>query len=287
MNNDATQPLELDGHVMPAHDMQLFVDELVQTYERRVLKAKVVRMDHDRIVHPTLDLDETDSTLTEDDVLTARIFPTQDIERAQKEMWNEIDAAVEHYANTIIAHARTIALYCRRTYIALSCIVRRMILTLRTFARSAHAHMSEYIRAEQRRVHEDAELRRLILAQAKVQRLESANKPSVDENIARSVSEGVDAAPPLHVAAPQSIVTNEETYGEIHTVQQRTTPATSTRKVYVVRGERLVLSDADQVSLTIPTYTEEPSADGLRWGKVWSAFVHDVTNGLTSHGRFY
>jgi hypothetical protein len=151
MNNENTQLLTLDDHIVPCTEMQRFVDGLVNAYEQRILKAKVVQLDHtSRAYAPVLDLDAHDAKPAEEDVLSARIFPTQDTEMMREALVKELDTAVENYANAIIRHSKTAyALTVRALYITRS--VLHFVYT------RMHAFSADMYRLWQARVSERRE----------------------------------------------------------------------------------------------------------------------------------
>jgi len=132
--NDYAQPISLDVYASPTGDVQSFVNGLIDAYDRRSLKARVVRVERERVAEPVFDLDQTDPTVTEDDVLSARIFPRSDAEREKEIFLSEVDTAVEAYADTIIQHARTSYAFSRRA-----------LLVVHAVSRTMYRRMSEYV----------------------------------------------------------------------------------------------------------------------------------------------
>jgi len=162
MNNENTQLLTLDEHTVPCTEIQRFVDGLVNTYEQRILKAKVVQLDHtSRAYAPVLDLDAHESKPAEEDVLSARIFPTQDTELMREALIKELDSAVENYANAIVRHSRTAyALSVRGLY-----ITRAVLHFIYTQAQTLSTSAYRAWRARQSERREESLLHAVLLAQ--------------------------------------------------------------------------------------------------------------------------
>ena len=135
MNNETTHTLRLDEATMPTAEIQRFVDDLVSTYERRTLKAKVIQLDHgDRMHAHILNLDAVGTEPAEEDVMSARIFPTQECGQAREDLMKELDTAVENYATMIATYSKTLYAFCVRVYLLARVVTHKIFDTARVYA---------------------------------------------------------------------------------------------------------------------------------------------------------
>lgn len=135
MNNETTNTLRLDEATMPTAEIQRFVDDLVSTYERRTLKAKVIQLDHGEHMHAhVLNLDAVGTEPTEEDVMSARIFPKQECEQAREDLMKELDRAVENYAMMIAKYSKRLYAFCVHVYLLARVVTHKILETARVYA---------------------------------------------------------------------------------------------------------------------------------------------------------
>lgn len=255
--NDTTHPIEVNTQKIHPSDLQHFVDALVSSYEQYAMKAKVVRFEQEHMRNPVLDLDMHDAKFTEDDVLSARIFPSRECEISRENMLREIDGAIEHYANTILDLIRIVHTYGERACMFAYRVIPKTFYAGESYIMEQRALIAASRKEKLEREQEEALLRKVLLTQAATTLRESQSVFAV-----QTLSEYVTPS-----------VTQEEIRDERRYEETRM-PTTANNVVPIVKDS--VKSDTKVHTLSHINFSRPVQRYVIEDGRLVLSKVHDV-----------